>query len=277
VAVVAHLLEFLRRHREFVLQRLAPLLQRARLLGPTWRLYERLVGVGVRAPATDGGLPVPPNHLRVLVVGTTSAAGFLANGRLAAESVRGYFAEAGLELEDCGAVLDFGCGCGRVARHWPPDASTEWHGCDFNPRLVAWTAEHLPHVRARVNLAAPPTSYPSARFDAIYAISVFTHWPEPLQHAWLHELLRLLRPGGRLLLTTSGEARRKVLIGDELDRFDRGEFVVRFGDEPGSNLCVAFHPVSWTRERLLADAHVLVHRPVGLEDQDVWIVAPAAR
>jgi SAM-dependent methyltransferase len=125
-------------------------------------------------------------------------------------------------------------------------------------------------------LAAPPTSYPSARFDAIYAISVFTHWPEPLQHAWFRELLRLLRPGGRLLLTTNGEARREVLIGDELDRFDRGEFVARFGDEPGSNLCVAFHPVSWARERLFADADVLVHRAVGLEDQDVWIVAPVA-
>jgi hypothetical protein len=32
--------------------------------------------------------------------------------------------------------------------------------------------------------------------------------------------------------------------------------------------------VSWAREQLFADADVLVHRPVGLEDQDVWIVAP---
>jgi SAM-dependent methyltransferase len=260
-----------------VLRYVAPLLERMRLLGPTWRLYERVLAASMRGPAVDErGLAIPPAQLRVLVVGATSAQGFLENGRRAADGIRGYFAEAGVELDDCDAVLDFGVGCGRVSRWWPADARAEWHGCDVNQRLVAWVDEHLPAVRASVNPLEPPTAYARGRFDAIYAISVFTHWPEPLQHAWLRELQRLLRPGGRLLFTTSGAARRDVLIGDELARFDRGEFVARFGDEAGSNVCNAFHPVAWTRERLLAGVDVFLHRPAGLDGQDVWLVGKPA-
>jgi SAM-dependent methyltransferase len=261
------------RHREAILRFVVPLLRRLHLLGPSFRLYERLSGLGAGGPAVDsGGLPVPPAYLRVLVVGTPSVEGFLENGRQTAERIRGYFAAAGHDLDDCAAVLDFGVGCGRVARWWPASATTQWHGCDVNPRLVGWCAKNLPHVQARLGPLEPPTDYPSGRFDAIYGISVFTHWPEPLQHAWLAELLRLLRPGGRLLLTTNGEARREVLSPEERQRFDRGELVVRFGDEAGSNLCVALHPASWARERLLADVDILLEQPAGLEDQDVWVV-----
>lgn len=268
----------LRRRRKLVLERVVPLLQRLGLLVPTWRLYERVFGLAGRGRAVDDrGLQLPPGYLRMLVIGTTSADTFLSTGRQAAESIRALFAEAGTDVDRCDAVLDFGCGCGRVARWWPSDVPTEWHACDFNPRLVAWCAEGLPYLRVSVNPLAPPTTYRDGRFDAIYALSVFTHWPEPLQHAWMRELTRMLAPGGRLLFTTHGEtAARGVLLEDELERFERGEFVVRFGEDAGSNLCSAFHPPAWTREQLAAGAEVLLHRPAGvpgLGNQDAWIVA----
>lgn len=259
----------MREHREWLLRNVAPPLERLGLLVPTWRAYERVVGAVARGPVSDGGLAVPPAYLRMLVAGTPSASAFLESGRLAAESIR-----AMLAPELVGTVLDFGCGCGRVARWWRD--GPEWHGCDINPRLTGWCAGHLPHLRVSTTPLEPPTLYHADRFDAIYAISVFTHWPEPLQHAWMSELRRILAPGGRLLFTTHGEAAaRGVLFEDEMARFERGEFVTRFGEDAGSNLCSAFHPDSWTREQLLADAEIVAHKAggaPGLGNQDLWLI-----
>ena len=268
----------IRARREPLLRHVVPRLRRAGLLVPAFRLYERIFSIGVGEPTVDErGVATPPAYLRMLVAGRASLESFQASGRQAATSLRESFADAGLDLDRCDAVLDFGCGCGRVARWWPRDAQTEWHGCDVNPRLVAWCAEGLPHLRLSVNPLEPPTTYRDGRFDAIYAISVFTHWPEPLQGAWMRELTRMLRPGGRLLFTTHGEAAaRGVLLDDELDRFQRGEFVERFGEDAGSNLCSVYHPEAWTRERLAAEVEVLLHRPggaPGIGNQDIWIVA----
>jgi SAM-dependent methyltransferase len=267
----------LRGRREVLLRRVVPVLRRTGLLVPAFRVYERLFSLADRGPSSAEGLPVPPAYLRMLVSGITSAETFLTTGKAGAQSLRELFAEAGLDLDEADAVLDFGVGCGRIARWWPAGARTEWHGTDINPKLVGWCAASLPHLRASVNPLEPPTTYRDGRFDAIYAISVFTHWPEPLQHAWMRELTRMLRPGGRLLFTTHGDVpAHRVLLDDERARYDRGEFVERFGEDAGSNLCNAFHPPGWVRGTLAADLDVLVHRPAGapgIGNQDIWIVA----
>jgi SAM-dependent methyltransferase len=277
MSALEHASRALRSRREPLLRHVAPVLRRTHLLVPAFRAYERLVSLGERGTRVDDrGVPVPPAYLRMVVSGTTTLERFLDSGRDGAASLRALFAETGVDLDECDAVLDFGCGCGRIARWWPADARTEWHGCDYNPKLVGWCAGGLGHLRASVNPLAPPTTYRDGRFDAIYAISVFTHWPEPLQHAWMRELTRILRPGGRLLFTTHGEGvAQTVLLPEELEPFKRGEFVARFGEDAGSNLCNAFHPPAWTRDRLAAGLDVLLHRPggaPGLGSQDIWIV-----
>jgi SAM-dependent methyltransferase len=267
----------LRGRREVLLRRVVPVLRRAGLLVPAFRLYERVLGLTDRGPAVDNGLPVPPPYLRMLVSGVTSPESFLTTGRAGAQSLRELFLETALDLDSAEAVLDFGCGCGRIARWWPAGGPTEWHGTDINPRLIGWCAGSLPHLRASINPLAPPTTYRDGRFDAIYAISVFTHWPEPLQHAWMRELTRILRPGGRLLFTTHGDVpAHRVLLDEERERYDRGEFVERFAEDAGSNLCNAFHPPEWVRGTLAAGLDVRLHRPggaPGIGNQDVWIVA----
>lgn len=254
--------------------RLDPLMQRPRFARLAYRGYERVLALSERSAGPDAGLPVPPALLRVGVIGVPPRESFLQTGREAAASLTGLFARSGLELADSRALLDFGCGCGRVARHWRlPDVDV--HGCDYNPELIGWVAANLPHVTALRNGPEPPAPYPDERFGAIYAISVLTHLGPEAQRAWIGDLARILRPGGRLLFTTHGDTLAHLLDNDERARYDEGLPVTRYIGAAGSNLCAAFHPRAWV-ETLTAGLHVeLVHEggAPGLGEQDVWIVS----
>src|SRR5262249_11347329 len=142
------------------------------------------------------------------------------------------------------AILDFGCGSGRVIRYWR-GGPAEVHGTDIHPRLIEWCRKKLPFARFQTNPLRPAPDYPDAQFDFIYALSVFTHLNEALQFAWRDELARVLRPGGYLLFTTHGLCPYYLdQLRNEADReaFRRGEMVVEYYGEVGGNACGAYHP-----------------------------------
>lgn len=245
--------------------RIADGLDRTRLLLPAERLREEWLTF--RAQDQDAtaaaGLPLPPPRLRLLVDGRTGdGAAFLALGAQMCDSIQAAVAAAGAPAEEMGAILDFGCGCGRVARHWVAVEGPEIHGCDYNPDLVDWCAANLRNVRAARNELAPPTPYASGGFDLIYALSVFSHLDEELQRAWLAEFRRLLVPGGILILSVLGEQMRHRLDRGEQERFDRGEMIVQRPRMAGRNLCTVYHPRSYVIGTLLADFAEM--RPVDL-------------
>jgi SAM-dependent methyltransferase len=104
-------------------------------------------------------------------------------------------------------VLDFGCGPGKVLRHFLDEAGrAQFEGCDIHPPSVEWVERHLnPPVRAFVNEEAPPLARPDGSYDLIWAMSVFTHLAERSLD-WLLELHRVLDEGGLLIATTLGRA-----------------------------------------------------------------------
>src|SRR6185436_12648401 len=195
------------------------------------------------------GLPLPPAHLRILVAGTPDAGWFIEGGRLGAGSIRAVLERNGIPLEQTLPLLDFGCGCGRVLRHFA-SAGAGVHGTDFNPALVDWCRRHLPFGRFSTNGLEPPLPIADGSFGLIYALSVFTHLPGPLQTAWMTELRRVLRPGGLLVITTHGTHYLGTLSPAARDRFAAGEMIIRRDDEPGENVCGAYHPESYVREQL---------------------------
>lgn len=211
------------------------------------------------------------------VAGTPDVDWFLESGRLAADSIAEILERAGRPLEQVSALLDFGCGCGRVVRHWASLAG-EVHGTDANPELVDWCRRNLPFARFQANGLEPPLAYEDSAFDLVYALSVLTHLPETLQHAWMAELRRILEPGGHLLLSIHGEAYAGRLSAAELKRFRAGEVVVRWEQVAGTNLCTAFHPEQYVRRRL-ADGFELVELvPRGARgnpDQDLVLLRRA--
>jgi SAM-dependent methyltransferase len=201
-----------------------------------------------RAAGAPDRLPLPPPSLVYLVAGHFNLAWYYASGAEHAALLRSLLAKHGYDVGSFASVLDFGCGCGRVTRHWHGQQGV--HGSDANPRLVEWCRRSFPFATFDRNAAAPPLDYEDERFDFIYAISVFTHLPEPLQHAWMQELQRVLAPGGLLALTTKGESRLDPLDADERRRFDNGELIVHDERYAGRNLCAAFHPEQYVRNVL---------------------------
>src|SRR5437867_62653 len=132
-------------------------LDRMSLLAAVYRAYERVRSIrnSEDGQVDAGGLPVPPPRLRAEVAGTPGLEWFLDSGRQQADIIRSGAERHGAPLETTGQMLDFGCGCGRVLRHWAGVDGPEIFGTDYNERLVGWCAANLPFVTASVNQLEP--------------------------------------------------------------------------------------------------------------------------
>ena len=248
-------------------------LGRLGLLRPTYRGYERLRAVGRSGGVAEEKLPVPPSRLRIRVAGTPDLDWFLEGGRLAEETLRQAVARAGTSLEDMSSVLDFGCGCGRVMRRLA-GLPGEVRGSDFDATAVAWCRRNLPFATFVQNELEPPLPFADGEHDLVYAFSVLTHLPVPIQHAWVDELARVVRPGGLLLLSTHGDRYLDRLTAHERAAFERGEVVVRYEGVAGTNLCTTFHPPAYVRDRLGADLELVDELPEGARGnphQDLFV------
>jgi SAM-dependent methyltransferase len=226
-----------------------------------------------RAAGTRDGLPLPPPSLVYLVAGHFNVPWYYESGGTHAALLRSVLARHGYEIGSFGSLLDFGCGCGRVIRHWRGQPGV--HGADANPRLVDWCRRALPFARFDLNGAAPPLAYDDEQFEFVYAISVFTHLTEPLQHAWMRELERVLLPGGVLVITTKGRSRLEPLDDAERRRFEEGALIVHDARYAGRNLCAAFHPERYIRDVLAGSLEVLDFVPAsrnGPQSQDVFVL-----
>ena len=248
---------------------LLDLMDRLHLARPAVRAYELALAaraqVGSRNGRAAGAFPLPPARLRAQVGPLHADAGFfLRSGEEHATLIRELVREAGSSVEEVGAILDWGCGCGRVLRHWadlPPDQVS---GCDINPKMIEWCARNLPFTVFLSDLV-PPLRSTDGTFGLIYAFSVFTHLSEELQHAWIQECARVLKPGGFLLLSTLGShyASLDRLNEDELGRFERGELVVLYERSAGTSLCSAYHPPDYVQRELARGFDVVALRQAG--------------
>jgi SAM-dependent methyltransferase len=222
-----------------------------------------------------GGLAVPPPRLTWLVAGHHDVVKSLRNGILTSQSIRHALFRNGLHIEDFPEILDFGCGSGRVLRNWQSLKSTKVCGTDYNVELISWCEANLPFAHFEKNGLYPPSCWPDEKFAFIYACSVFTHLEEPLQHSWMFELRRVLKPGGYLLITTHGEFWLKVLSTGEKARFHDGRLIIQKGGESGSNDCCVFHPVDYVKGRLAKGFVVVDYIPegaVGTGMQDLYLL-----
>jgi SAM-dependent methyltransferase len=210
--------------------------------------------------ATDrNGLALPPARLRVLVAGTAEVDWFLASGGSQAGYLRSLLADVGRPIDEIDAILDFGCGCGRITRWFSDLPTVQINGCDYNGELVAWCDANLDFIQVARTGLHPPLPYTDESFDFLYAFSVFTHLSVELAESWIAELRRVVRPGGLVWFTVHGASYRERLHSEEKARFDAGDIVVWFPEIEGTNLCCSYWPVTAVERILGSDFEVLAH------------------
>lgn len=248
-----------------------------RLMGLPRIVARRIGEIPIRLGYRFHDLPLPPGRLMYQIGGTSDLDWFVQSGRWAVQDLRAILETHDRTPERLDALLDFGCGAGRVMRHWASLAQSgvALHGTDYNPKMVAWCRRRLPFATFRLNNLHGRLDYPDATFDLAYALSVFTHLDESGQSTWMAELRRVLKPGGLLVITLHGDAYQAGLSPDDAARFGRGDLVVVGATEEGSNDCAAFHPISYVRARMAVGWDLMEHRPAaarGNPVQDYYVL-----
>ncbi len=150
---------------------------------------------------------LPPPDLRIRVAGTDDPGWFVKSGAMAAQDFDRALGTVGRALDQFSRVYEFGCGCGRVTAHLRRRLGSALRAVtDVDTDALDWLRPQLPDVEVRGNDALPPLEFADASFDLVLGWSVFTHFPEDFQDAWLAELARVTAPGGYVLQTVNGAA-----------------------------------------------------------------------
>src|SRR5262245_3273757 len=159
---------------------------------------------------------LPPMELIGHVSGTLDANLFHAVGR----EFLNYFRDL-CRLRPTARVLDLGCGCGRMAIPLTGylDRTGSYEGIDIHLPGIEWATENIsanfPNFRFQRADVANTTYNPhgkiqqhqyrlpfaSGSFDFAFLTSVFTHMLPSAMENYFREVVRVLRVGGRALMT----------------------------------------------------------------------------
>ena len=218
---------------------------------------------------------MPPPGLRARVGLAGSRREFELVGREGAREILDAVVRAsrGRPLPDW---LDFGCGCGRIARYLREEPSIgSYAGVDVDAAQIAWAARHL-RGRFEVMRPDPPLRFEPSSFDVVLAVSIFTHFSNAEQFAWLSEIRRILKPGGLLVATTLAPDRALACPGltpAEFDELDRSGFLAADHGAATFNERSTFHSRAYLEAAWSRVLRLRLHEPRGFvsyQDLSVW-------
>jgi SAM-dependent methyltransferase len=225
----------------------------AAVLVPMAPTIHSLARVSESAHEREQAAPLPPRPL-ALRAGVPDPADVIASyravGRDSRTTIQQLLATSGVDFSFTGArVLDFGCGSGKVMRHFLPEADVcELWGCDIDAPSVDWINAALsPPLHAFANGEAPPLAQPPSSFDLIWSISVFTHLTDHWA-GWLAELHRVLRPGGLAIVSFLGGAMYEAWTGEAWEPDRIGMTVLDYGQGWERGGPTVFHSPWWLLE-----------------------------
>jgi len=146
-----------------------------------------------------GGRWVPVDETEAMdqILNNKNPEEFEAAGRRDAERLIGPL------LEPTDTVLDLGCGIGRVSRYVAPMCRELW-AVDASETMLGYARERLaelPNVRFALSRELAFPDVPTGSVDLAYSLLTLQHVEREHAFRLLRELHRVLRPGGRGVLT----------------------------------------------------------------------------
>lgn len=152
------------------------------------------------------GFPAPSEDNILRVAGKQSALDFRVSGACWYTLIQDVISsETGSALKKDARILDWGVGCGRIARYFIEDGYENLSGIDIDQYNVDWCRDNLKSAEFNRCDFDPPTQYDDSSFDFIYGHSVLTHLNTESEVAWLNEINRLLAPSGLACMTFISE------------------------------------------------------------------------
>jgi len=222
------------------------------------------------------GFAVPPKHLAYDAYNRLDWSFYKTSGEQTAIYFAGIIKNYEKQTESAPLnILEWGCGPGRVVRHLPSlfGSRGQIYGTDYNAETVHWCKKNIPQVHFEINGLYPPLNFEDERFDAVYAISVFTHLSEEIGRLWINELERITASKGLIVFTVNGDSLKRYLLPDELAKYESYGFVERSNYQEGKKWFSTFHSPQYVAKSFLTHMEVLEHRTDGFyaNIQDVWI------
>jgi len=150
--------------------------------------------------------PLPPEELRWRVSSSRDDVFYRVTGMKTFGEFYGAIQKY-CDLSEKRSLLDWGCGCGRVASLlFAYTEELDIYGCDIDAEAIRWCQENLEGGDDRFCPIPlhPPTDYSDDQFDLVIGYSVCTHLSRKNQLAWLRELRRITKPGGTVFLSVHG-------------------------------------------------------------------------
>lgn len=100
-------------------------------------------------------------------------------------------------------LLEFASGYGCVSRHLKKNPRIDLTSCDIHPEAIEFLKNRI-GVKALQSAHTPEDFTTPEKYDAIFALSFFSHMPKATFGRWIKALYGALNPGGCLLFTTHG-------------------------------------------------------------------------